>query len=248
MSIVPRAKTVIANFSPKTSISGCQLWLDGADPAGNGITPSNGSTVSTWLDKSGNSRNATVYSGRTAGTFSSSFNCVYFGSSSVGYETSYTANPTNETMFIVMNINSPTSVNNNTIICGQLGARSIGIGWNGSGAVNLCSYLNNEVAWMSSPPNGSYTPGSTGMVTGQVSGGTGLSIAMNGSNFSTGSGTPFYSGTTTTLAVDTTNSSYYYIGYVMEIIFYNSVLSSLDRQKVEGYLTQKWGITSLLPV
>ena len=36
----------------------CQLWLDGADPAGNGSVPANGSTVSTWMDKSGNGRNA----------------------------------------------------------------------------------------------------------------------------------------------------------------------------------------------
>ena len=43
-------------FSP-TSIGGCALWLDGADPAGNGVIPANGSTVSTWVDKSGNSKN-----------------------------------------------------------------------------------------------------------------------------------------------------------------------------------------------
>ena len=30
----------------------CQLWLDGADPAGTGTPPSNGATVSTWVDKS----------------------------------------------------------------------------------------------------------------------------------------------------------------------------------------------------
>ena len=36
------------------TISGCQLWLDGADPAGTGTAPANGATVSTWVDKSGN--------------------------------------------------------------------------------------------------------------------------------------------------------------------------------------------------
>ena len=41
-----------------TSITGSTLWLDGADPAGTGILPANGATVSTWADKSGNARNS----------------------------------------------------------------------------------------------------------------------------------------------------------------------------------------------
>jgi hypothetical protein len=37
-------------FTP-LSITGCQLWLDGADPAGNRVIPESG-TLSTWVDKS----------------------------------------------------------------------------------------------------------------------------------------------------------------------------------------------------
>jgi hypothetical protein len=43
-----------AAFSP-LSLSGLQLWLDGADEAKKTL---NGSNVSAWLDKSGNNRNA----------------------------------------------------------------------------------------------------------------------------------------------------------------------------------------------
>jgi hypothetical protein len=43
------------NFAP-TSIAGLQLWLDGSDEATKVIT---GSGISSWLDKSGNARNAT---------------------------------------------------------------------------------------------------------------------------------------------------------------------------------------------
>ena len=39
-------------FSPK-SIPGASLWLDGADPAGNGVVPANNTTITTWNDKSG---------------------------------------------------------------------------------------------------------------------------------------------------------------------------------------------------
>ena len=42
-----------------TTIAGIQMWMDGADPAGTGVVPSNGSVLSTWTDKSGKSFSAT---------------------------------------------------------------------------------------------------------------------------------------------------------------------------------------------
>jgi hypothetical protein len=224
-------------------IDGLSMWLDGADPNGNGTTPSNGATVSTWVDKSGNSRNATVASGRIGGTWSTASNTVYFQASNVGYVTSYPANPTNETMFIVANINSPANVNNNTIIGGQAGARSFGFGYSGapSSGSGYSSYLNNEVAWSSTSVRGPPT-GTTALITGTVSGTTSLSVSKNGETAVTGSITAWTGGTTTYLGVDTTNASYYFIGYVMEIIFYNSVLTTTQRRQIESYLITKWGI------
>lgn len=45
-------------FSP-TQLNNLILWLDGTDPLGTGIIPSNNSAVGTWVDKSGNGNNAT---------------------------------------------------------------------------------------------------------------------------------------------------------------------------------------------
>ena len=45
---------------PSTNVA---IWLDGADPAGTGIAPANGTAITTWVDKSGFARNATVASG-----------------------------------------------------------------------------------------------------------------------------------------------------------------------------------------
>jgi sugar lactone lactonase YvrE len=42
-----------------TSINGLQLWLDGQDPLNTGSAPSNGTSLSTWYDKSGNANNLT---------------------------------------------------------------------------------------------------------------------------------------------------------------------------------------------
>jgi hypothetical protein len=233
----------LRGFQP-TDIDGCQLWLDGAD---RGSMVFSGSTITQWNDKSGNEKNATIASGRIGATYSSGLKCVYFQSASVGYQTSYPANPTNETMFVVANIDSPSSTNNNTLICGQRGARSLGVGWNNSGDATLCAYLNSGVAWRVSTPSGSYAAGTTGLITGQVSGGTSLSIAMNGATFSTGIEGGFYPNTTTHLGVDTTSTGFYYKGFVMEILFYNSVLNPSQRQQVEGYLAHKWGLTTPIP-
>lgn len=234
-------------FFQPTAIAGCQVWFDGADPLATGVPPANSATISTWSDKSGNGYNATPSSGRVAATFSSAFNCVYFQSSSVGYQTSYPANPINETMFIVANINSPANINNNTIIGGQLRARSFGFGYaGGAGGTGYSSYLNNADAWQNSGVTGP-SAGVTALITGTVTTTTSVAVALNGSTFTTGSISAWSSGTTTYLGVDTTNSSYYFIGYVMEILFYNSVLNSTQQKQIEGYLAYKWGLQRSLP-
>jgi predicted DNA-binding protein YlxM (UPF0122 family) len=205
-----------------------------------------GSTITQWSDKSGNGYHATIASGRIGATYSSALNAVNFATSSTGYVTSYPANPTNETMFVVFNNPTPSS-GNNILIGGQVGARSLGAGYAGSGDNTAVAYLNNEVAWLTKTPSGSYIAGSTVIVTGQVSGSTNFSIALNGATFSTGTGSAFSSGTTTYLGVDTSTTAYYYVGHVMEILFYNSVLTTAQRQQVEGYLAHKWGLVAPSP-
>jgi hypothetical protein len=244
-TIIPFLSTPLSRGFVPLDIPGCALWLDGADQSTMAFSST---SITQWNDKSGNGYNATVASGRTAATFSSSSNCVYFPASTTGYVTSYPANPTNETMFIVANIDSPANVNNNTIIGGQLGARSFGFGYSGtaSSGTGYSSYQNNEVAWQSSSIVGPVA-GVTGLITGTVSNTTNVAVALNGATLSTGTISAWTSGTTTYLGVDTTNSSYYFKGYVMEIIFYKSVLTTSQQQAVQGYLAAKWGLLNNLP-
>ena len=235
-------------FTPK-SISGLQMWLDAADPNATGVIPPNGATVSTWNDKSGNGFNATVAPGKIAGTYSTANSAIYCTASNTGYVTSYTAAPSLETMFVVFNNPSP-SGNNNMVIGGPSGARSLSGGYAGGGAgVGAVSYLNNALTWsgMASMPAGTYTSGTTVITTGQVNGLT-TSISQNGGTiYSNTTTTAFTAGATTYLGTDYSNASYYYIGYEMEVIFYNSLLTLSQRRQVEGYLAWKWGLQSSLP-
>lgn len=236
------ASTFITQSFVPTSISGCSFWLDGADI--NSMTLS-GSSVTQWNDKSGNGYNATVASGKTAGTYSSAYKAINFPATTTGYVTSYPANPTTETMFVVANNPSP-SGNNNVVIGGQQGARSLGFGFSGAnGSSSACAYLNNQVTWCATTAPGSYTAGTTAIVSGYVSGGSSF-ISINGGSFSAAGTASFYSGTTTYLGVDTVLASFYFIGYVMEVIFYNSVLSPTQIAQVNTYLQQKWNTTLLV--
>jgi hypothetical protein len=231
----------LTEFIPKT-ITGCQLWLDGADPNGTAIVPANGATISIWKDKSGNTKNATVASGRVAGTYSSSLRAVNFATSSTGYGTTYPANPTNETMFVVFNNATPSSLNN-ILIGGQGGARSLGAGYTASGT-GYVGNLNNGIVWLAN--TSPYTSGTTALVTSDFTSSTN-SVSLNGGTAVSGGAPGFTSGTTTFIGVDTRDLGYYYVGYAMEIIFFNSVLTTEQRQQVEGYLALKWGLTGSLP-
>ena len=229
-----------APFNPM-SISNCAVWFDGGDYSTLQFT---GSSITQWNDKSGNGYNATVYSGRIGATWSTASNCVYFQASTVGYQTSYPANPSTETMFIVANIDSPADINNNTIICGDSGARSFGFGYSGSGGVGRSgsSYLTSRLAWQSTYITGP-SAGTTTLVTGTVSSTSSVACGLNGSNLTAGTlSSAFTSAAGTTLGVDTTTTTIYYKGYVMEIIFYSRVLSTEEQRLVQGYLTHKWNL------
>jgi hypothetical protein len=236
------ASSISSGFSP-TSITGLQLWLDGNDPAGTGTQPANGATVSTWVDKSGNGYNATAAPSRIAGTYSTAYNAVNFATSSTGYITTYSAAPTNETMFVVFNNPSPSSANN-IIIGGVQGARSLGAGYTADG-LGTVGNLNTQVAWLAR--TGSYTSGTTMLVTSKFTTSTNTVSLNGGVNTASGGAPGFTAGRVTYLGVDATDSFYHYVGYGMEILFYNSVLSTLQTQQIEGYLAHKWGIQSSLP-
>jgi hypothetical protein len=232
--------------SVPTSLTGCKLWLDGSDPAGTGTPPADGSTVSTWVDKSSN-YNATVVSGKVGATYNASTRSVFFSASNMAYITSYPANPTNETMFVVFNNPTP-STNNYTLINGQQGARALGAGWNGTGTNDAVAYLNNDVTWATKTPSNSHVPGTVTLVTGQVVSSTNLRIAINGATFSTGTVTAFTSTAGTYLGMNANAANpiaYYYTGYAMEIIFYDRVLTATERLYVENYLKRKWTILAL---
>jgi len=223
-------------FSP--SVAGIvSMWLDGADPAGTGIKPSNGATVSTWVDKSGSGINLTAVGTPTYVTASSS---VYLNGSSYLQNTNF--NFTNYTLFIVSNQASdsgPLYTNKTT-------------GLSTSGFFPRYSNGNyylvqSDSTWLSS--TSPFSNGTTYLYSIQYD-------SLNNINlWSNGSSSPVITGTAGTITrnmflLGKRNVSGFQenmTGNVFEVVQYNSDLGQTARQQVEGYLAWKWGLQANLP-
>jgi hypothetical protein len=219
-----------SGFDPKT-IPGCSLWLDGADPTGTGSRPSIGTSVSTWVDKSGSGRNG-ISEGTSIPTFSNR-GITYDGSGF--YRTSYSAALPAETLFVVfrwasIGNNGPafiggTQFYQRLLYVDPASSRWIYFGgiaswgrWNTSPLSSNVDYMLG-VTWNSSS------------VTLHLNGSP-LSTAGSVGNIATFSGSP-----TDSLVGGGFNGTMY------EMIGYTTVLTTAQRQQVEGYLARKWGLT-----
>ena len=223
------------SFFQPPLISGCQLWLDSVDPAGTGIQPANGATVSTWIDKA-TGKNA-VSGGASIPTFTN--NSILFNGNGQ-YDTSYSTILTNESFFIVYKWDTISS--DAFLIWGSSGNQRI---YYVSSSSSRWLYLGGIAAWGRWSTNaltsnvrylGEFT---TNMTVPEVN------LYLNGSALSSLSGinspTPF-SGSPTTSRIGTGH-----VGEINEIIGFNVTLTTAQRQQIEGYLAWKWGLQQSLP-
>ena len=248
--------SVSYTFAP-TQISNCQLWLDSYDPLGTGTAPSYGATFTTLADKSGNSRNFSVYSGST-------YYCNYesrpsiFISNSIMYA-SNAVNLTSYTIFIVCQ-SSNYADNQTTFVAltNSNGASDYNsydsFGFYVDAATNRNRFygsINTNVVYNSLTAVGAnYYPLSQTCYS-STSGGSLLSYAngnvggsQNAGITRTGTATGFAIGADYASGVlYTTNPKV----FINEIIVYNFVLSDIQRRQVEAYLSQKWALTTFLP-
>jgi hypothetical protein len=207
-------------------LGNCSMWLDAADSS---VITLSGSNVTAWNDKSGNGRNATVSSNAYA-TLTGTPQGLLFSNSF--YTTTFSADPSVETGFVVYNMSS------NGILVGAYNAgREIAFQ-----SLTLVGPLKAEVAW---GPLATSAGNVRQMVTTFTSS-TATSAAVNGGTAVTGGGLTFTSSNVTTLGREV-GSNFPYGGYVYEIILFNANLTTPQRQITEGYLAWKWGFPSSLP-
>ena len=220
------------------SIPGCQLWLD----AGDSSTITGTTTVTQWRDKSGNSRHLGV----GAGTTSYSSNAIQLNSSYMFVDSLVDLSKHN--MFIVA---KGTGQFNKAIFTAK---PLFNVSWNSLDAFGFYLYTSDGAAYFANNVNDNGVGFSVNTTITQVyscqTSGTLSSGWVNGS----GQTNRTLNATRTTTARGFAIGAEYYnnmhnnsgaIASIYEILVYNSDFSITQRETIEKYLMQKWGLSGL---
>jgi hypothetical protein len=261
-SLVPNApaKTSLTYANhPVVAISGCALWFDGTDPLGTGTAPANGTSLTTWVNKG--ITTVTLAHGTSQPTYSAnfqnglgsvSFNNNYFSAA-------YSFNLQTKSAFIVC------SQSNNATDSPQGILSFYGAGLDTVASTNGYGYQATQggygsFGWLYNI----FAGGSTGYYIATGTAGANTPMGIYGNVFSNQFEQTFKDGSSVTnFTISTTpgmatnlmvgarliggglRGSFF--GNICEIIVYNIALSTAQRQTIEGYLAQKWGLTGNLP-
>jgi len=218
------------NFTVK-SISGCQLWLDGADTTS---MIRSGTTVTTWRDKSGNAGDAIA-----TGSPTSAGSGVVFPNTGI-YFTLNTPYASTHTIYIVCT----------TTVASQ--AYLFGRNYASSAPAFITNYTGSSLEYYDDP-RGRYTlaatPTSTFIASYIRTFGTSLALRYNGSQVGTQASPTTSENTSINWGYlgSATTTAGFYSGTMYEFMIFNAALTIPQAQQVEGYLAWKWGLQSSLP-
>ena len=232
-----------------TQISGCSLWLDGADSttmfqdtAGTSLVTSTGQTVRRWNDKSGRGCNATQAG--NAPTWNSAGYTTFTRTSAQTLRLPdgtlpYSAVNTAYSMFAVVRPTVASAIL--TILC------------SGSAGTNLFNGLQINYGqlsnlWYANDVGGGSVPLNVFSIASATYTGSSRAVFLTGSNITTTNSTG-WAGTISNniIGLESATNNHPFGGDIAELIVYPTALSVTDRQRIEGYLAWKWGIQGSLP-
>ena len=217
-------------FDPKT-ISSLVLWLDAADST----TVTGTSPITAWTDKSSAGRTVTITSGPTYGTTTrNGLKTMYFNNNVIS---SSIASAVGTGDFTLIAAWYQSSAGTNTVLSlGTVASSSQSLGYSGN-KYNFYQYGSLESAYTTGP----------GWV---VQVGTRISsikrLYITGTIGSVPASDSF-NVTDTTVTIGK-GDNFAITGEIAEIMVYTGTMSDTNRQLLEGYLAQKWGLTGSLPV
>ena len=230
--VLPSSFTFVSTFLP-TQIPGCQLWLDAADTT----TYTSSSSVTSWRNKG----TAGGTCSRTNGTFNStsftinSVRAMALSSGATMSTPTLTFGTTSRSIFLVPNIGGTgsqyTYTGAGTLVDPQCYT------WSGGADLELNRpSLNILVA--NSPTNYFNSTSIVSITSGININGTAQTLSVDRGN------SQFNTGVTTTLTLGGSDTAAYNLG---EIIIFDGLLTTDQRQQIEGYLGAKWGLQAKLP-
>ena len=235
-----QSKLLSANWAPLDQLPDLDLWLDANDTSS--VSHSSG-VVSQWNDKSGNGFHLTPSAsgtGPTTGTVSlNSLNTIDFDGSNDRMKNDLLPLGSPISIFLV----ATGSTNGYRRILDGISDGYVFVG-NGNSNNNLATFFG----------AGSWSDVNTNSPTGSLASATLIGLTNDGTT-----GTPYHNGVaqntkngamgngTIGLSVGASGGgAQFWDGSVGEVFILNAVLSSASRQKLEGYLANKWGLRGSL--
>jgi hypothetical protein len=230
----------MGSLSPTTplSVSGCLLWLNGANAA----TVTGTTTVTAWADSSGNGNNMTV-SG--SGVSYASGGVAMTGSGA--FYSSLSSLLQNQTGFAVVQYASTIKMD---VISLTDSSSTAGLQQTLQGNQQVVTSYGGATVVQSSA--GAVSEGAMLLYDYSFAAGVAAYVYANGTQTGTTS-TPAAlagAGTVNVGGYGISGEPYKaegFVGTIYEVILYNSVLTTAQRQLVEGYLAIKWGFQASLP-
>lgn len=233
-------------FAP-TNVSGLKIWYDGADPYGTGEPPMNGDSITTWVDKSGLSNDATAVVPATyVAATDNSPGFLNFNGIDTKYNIQNTSFINNKTymLFIVEKVSSYTS-----------GSPHILSGSGGTAANLLVRYTGTSQLVLDYTYSGTATVYSIGYygsthyqptrVWSLIQTATKRQVYINGIivvDDTWGTLISSWAGA----QIGAQGSINYYKGNIKELILIVDTPDDDKRKTIEAYLTWKWGAYGLL--
>lgn len=232
-------------WTPPALGSALRLWYDADDASSVTLV---GSNVSQWNDKSGNAQNASqATSGNRPAYVTNVLNgraCLRFDGTNDEFTTTHSFN--GYTSFSIFAVAKATSdALSQSIVRHQSGGNYMVFPWSGGGVGTPRVILSWDGATTTVNNTGSFTAAS--IVAFLRSSGSTNIARLNGTqqNSRVANSTAFSVTGNTTICGNV--GSECFGGDVHEIIVATGAMSSTDRDKTEGYLAWKWGLTGSLP-
>ena len=228
----PTSTKTAPQFDPRL-FSGCIVWLDGADPNGTGVRPANGTTLTTWKDKSVSNFPFTSVGSSYNTTAVNSLPGINLTTNFFGYDPGSAQNNWQEVFAVGLWTGGSTFTNYNGLVTSSVDSD----GGYGGGIIFI---------------------GDSGTTNWYAIGNTYTTPVLNGTQTYTALPTvqnPFVVRTLSATAVnlrglrfgiDRSFTDRIWQGFISEVICYNTALSTTQRQQVEAYLAYKWKLTSVL--
>ena len=236
---LPESSVTFSLFTP-TSLSGLSLWLDASDMS----TITGTSNVTQWNDKSGNARHATSLNGPSASTYNS-YPVLSFNGLNQHFENTTTI-PLNAHTLIALH-RPETSQQNTSLFRFQNGNFIVFPFMNGATPRGYITNQNTAISAGTSTLLENSSTTNFNVIVAAISSGdqkisnNGILQASNSALLGSSSASPL-------LRIGSYNgNAEFYKGDLAEMLIFNRRLTGSEIQTIEGYLTWKWGFSTVLP-